>query len=423
MCLNEEEMLPFFLDYYTNYVGVDKIVFHDGGSVDNTHNIINSYPNTELILEHDDVTDSIRDLRIWNEEWKRYRNDYDWMIVCTTDEFLYHPDIKNKLIEYKQKGITIPLIEGFEMISLEFPKSDKGNFLPNQIKTGIKEPLFLNKKLIFSPKDVDINYLVGCHLCNPTGNVVYSEKEEFKLLHFKWLSHDFLVRDSMRKHNRLSDSMRNSGMGLHYKLFTEKTYDEYLDRYNRTVDVLKQDTNTNYLMNRLTDITFIKLDDGKIRIYLYLGEPLDSTVNIRNLDGNIIYSEKRVIDPDVEFWCIPNDKSYLNGFTVEITNNKDGYTYKSKIIRNNLDINYGINVYLYKTDSYVDKIFFRTSIDIDNVSVVIRNNGQIIYCEKNSFKRNINYWFNPDNKSYLDGFTIELINIENKTIFKKDVGK
>ena len=50
MVINEETMLPFFLDYYTNYVGVNKIIIYDGGSTDNTHNIIKEYPNVELIV-------------------------------------------------------------------------------------------------------------------------------------------------------------------------------------------------------------------------------------------------------------------------------------------------------------------------------------------------------------------------------------
>ena len=247
MCLNEEIMLPFFLDYYTNYVGVNKIVLYDGGSTDNTHKIIKEYSNTELILEHDEVTDSQRDLRIWNDEWKKYRNDYDWMIVCTPDEFLYHPNIKEKLLQYKNEGITLPLVEGFNMISLEHPKFASGNYLPYIIKRGIKDPIFMNKNIIFNPKELDINYRIGCHACDPTGNVVYS-KEEFNLLHFQKLSYEFLIRDSKRKGERLSQWMIDNNAGYHYKTNSQMSIEDYTNDYNKTKHVLLSlilDNNTN----------------------------------------------------------------------------------------------------------------------------------------------------------------------------------
>ena len=254
MCLNEEIILPFFLDYYTNYVGVDKIVFYDGGSTDNSHKIINSYPNTELILEHDEVTDSKRDLRIWNEEWKKDRNDYDWMIVCTTDEFLYHPNIRKKLLEYKNKGITIPHVEGFDMISITHPNFEKGKYLHTKIKRGIKDPIFMNKNIIFNPKELDINYRIGCHACNPVGNVIFDNIEEFKLLHFKRLSYEFLLEDSRKKDRRRSQWMIDNNAGYHYKTNSEMSFDEYKKSYDETRIVLSSieiDNNTNLVDEEL----------------------------------------------------------------------------------------------------------------------------------------------------------------------------
>lgn len=316
MVINEEEFLPFFLDYYTNYVGVNKIVIYDGGSTDRSHEIINSYSNTVIVYENDDKTDSFRDLRIWNEEWKKERNDFDWMIVCTPDEFLYHPEIRTKLWELKQKGITVPMVEGFDMISMEHPSYDRGNYLPKQIKRGIKDPSFLNKNIVFSSKDVDINYHVGCHGCNPTGNVVYSDTFEFKLLHYKWISHNFLLRDAKKKFERLSNKMLETGAGFHYKTFKETTIDEYITRYNQSQTVV-----TEQLSKELK--TWFENDEVH---FLANADFNQVDVLIRSTHNDVCYKGSFDIKSNINYWIKPNDKSYLMGCYIILTKeNKEIY--------------------------------------------------------------------------------------------------
>jgi len=238
MVLDEEVILPFTLDYYINYVGVNKFVIYDGGSKDRSKEIASQYPQVEIVHQKDDVTDSFRDLKIWNHEWKRDRQDFDWMIVCTPDEFLYHPDLRNKLLQYKREGITIPLIEGFNMISIKQPEFKKGDYLPYQIKKGVKDPVFYNKNIIFNPRTIDINYRVGCHACNPSGNVLFSKKEELKLLHFQKLSYENFTSESARKDARRSQKMIETGAGEHYTTNKNLSFEEYQKIYDSADYVL-----------------------------------------------------------------------------------------------------------------------------------------------------------------------------------------
>lgn len=238
MCYNEIEILPFWLDYYVNFIKVDKIIFYDGGSIDGSKELIKSCPIAEIIEQYHDKTDTRWGIDVQNNGWKKYKNDFDWMIVCDVDEFLYHPNLKEKLEEYKEQNITIPLIEGFDMISENFPTYQKGKYIPEQINKGIKDSTFLNKKIIFNPKEVEINYHMGCHGCEPTGKVKFSDNYDFKMLHYRWLSHEYLTNLTKKKFERLCNWNIENNMGIHYKTQSMITLDEYSSKYKSSIVVV-----------------------------------------------------------------------------------------------------------------------------------------------------------------------------------------
>lgn len=237
-CYNEEDILPFYLDYYTNFIGVDKIVLYDGGSTDNTPNIIKNYNNVEFIVNRADKMDE-RDLTgIRNNGWKKYKDLYDWIIVCDMDEFIYHPNLKNKLNEYRENGITIPLVAGFDMISENFPQFEKGVYITEIIKNGVKDPEYLNKKAIFNGKKVNINYKFGTHDCEPIGDVFFSNKEEIKLLQYKWLSYDYVIKKSYKSSKRLSDWNIEKGAGKHYETISKSLKKDFHKRLVSSTNVV-----------------------------------------------------------------------------------------------------------------------------------------------------------------------------------------
>jgi len=293
LCYNESGILPFWIDYYSNFIGVNKIIIIDGGSTDNTINVIKDFPNVEFIVRESEKLDDRELTRIRNEEWKKYRNDYDWIIVCDVDEFLYHPDIKNKLLEYKKNNITIPLVEGFDMISMDFPLFEKGNYLPDIIKVGIKDEVYLNKKIMFDPV-VDINYRIGCHDCNPVGNVKFSEKEDFKLLHYKWLSYDYLTGKSKLASERLSDWNLEVGAGSHYEKFSKISMDDYINRYNISVNILEDTKKLKYDMKDIKDCS-IEIDNK-------IEEPIDDLEKLKILKLNELEN----------FMKIENNLTFIN---------------------------------------------------------------------------------------------------------------
>ena len=235
-CFNEAAILPFFLDYYSNFVGVEKFFIFDGGSSDGSLDILHQY-NVEIISEKHEQLNDLTLMNFRNNYYKNYRNDCDWTIVCDLDEFLWHPNLKQRLRLMSAEGVTIPRIEGYSMISLDLPDYEKGLYLPNQVRKGIPDPHSCNKNIIFKPQ-LDINYAIGCHQCEPTGNVVFSTEYEFKNLHYQNLSFLHTIRKSESQYNRLSDWNRNVKAGVHYDYLRRQKLTKYLDKWNLAKEVI-----------------------------------------------------------------------------------------------------------------------------------------------------------------------------------------
>ena len=228
-CFNEGRLLPFFLDYYTNYVGVSRFFLFDGGSTDNTSEVIKDYP-VEMFVHKTDKVDDRQLMHFRNEGYKAWRTECDWFIVCDIDEFLYHPDIHNLLNSYKEQKITLPLVEGFEVLSKRFPVFKPRDFLPNYLRTDTPNPAYYNKHLIFDPV-LDINYMLGCHQARPTGPVKLSERAELKNLHHKVLSLEYFHSKANMMRDRLSDWNKEIGAGFHYADHAKKSEAEFLNYF------------------------------------------------------------------------------------------------------------------------------------------------------------------------------------------------
>lgn len=232
VCWNEEKILTFVLDYYSKFC--DKMVVMDNESDDKSISIINSFSNVELrsYSSNGEFRDDIN-LEIKNNIWKESRGKADWVIVCDTDELLYHPDLTKKLDELKDKGISIIKPQGFNMMAESFPQKSL-----LEITTGIKDSKHMSKCIIFNPNMIEeINFRTGCHKCFPTGQVKYYRKDDVKLLHYKYLDLDFLIErfDILRK--RLSKYNLENNFGKHYLAEKESIRKTYFTNLANSTDI------------------------------------------------------------------------------------------------------------------------------------------------------------------------------------------
>ena len=211
---NEEKILPFTLDYYSNIC--EKIFIYDNMSTDSSDEIYKKYPKVEVVKwSSGDEIHELNYTKIKSEEYKnRSRNQgVDWVIVCDCDEILYHENLLEKLEEYKKEGIDVPLIDGHDMVSEEFPSYD-GDLITNKIKIGSKTYEPMCKNIIFNP-DLDVQYGIGGHSLQAI-NAKYSKERELKLLHYKFLGKDYVKKIYISRAKRLSQFNKQNKFGEHY---------------------------------------------------------------------------------------------------------------------------------------------------------------------------------------------------------------
>ena len=196
---DEEAMLPFFL---ANYSYARKIILYDDDSTDRTLKIARADPKVEIRdanLGYCYDEEAFRQLK--NSCWKE--SDADWVVVCDIDEFLHHPNFWGQLLAYREMGITLPKVQGFEMVA-EDGLPSLGRNITDVIVRGVPSQLY-SKQAIFNPRKLrEINYVHGAHACVPVGDVVVGG--DLKLLHYNMLGGDYIVDRWARRRARVSPS-------------------------------------------------------------------------------------------------------------------------------------------------------------------------------------------------------------------------
>lgn len=201
---NESRLMPHFLQHYSTIA--DKIIIIEGDENYDYEYLSYTY-NHEIDIIKSKKLDDLELTNLRNNYWKKYKNDFDYIIVVDIDEFL---DItKNTIQTFKDENITLPLIDGYQMISYNFPVDF------SEVKLGFLDHTHLNKQIIFSSKLEEINYGVGCHICFPIGEINYSLSPH-NLLHFKYIGFQSFKQKSLKAHNRLSDINKINNFGYHY---------------------------------------------------------------------------------------------------------------------------------------------------------------------------------------------------------------
>lgn len=213
---NEENQLPFLIEFYRLRFPNCEIIVYDNMSTDNTVNIAKT--NNCKIISYD-TNNQISDrkyLEIKNNCWKT--STTDWVLVCDVDELL---DINsNDLIYENAKGSSIIKSEGYNMVNME------GDTDLYSIKYGARH-IESDKSYLFNKSYIkEINYQPGCHVCNPVGKICYSEKS-YKAYHYNFINEKLTLEKHKIYAGRLSQDNLKHGWGSHYLLSEDAVLKAY----------------------------------------------------------------------------------------------------------------------------------------------------------------------------------------------------
>lgn len=234
LCWNEIRMLPYFFRHYDAFV--DQYTILDNGSDDGSIEYLSRRPNVRLgrfEVRGDSFVMDAR--RIYDQFWKDSRGKADWVIVCNIDEHFHRPDMRAYLGACASRGITAIPSLGYNMVTDRFPAPDER--LCDTIWGGARF-LSTDKLGIFNPDRIrETNFRTGRHSSHAEGDVVYPDRIEVLLMHFKYLGIDYVLARHAELGARLKKADVSKKLGYHYFWDRETVENKFKDLQTRLVDV------------------------------------------------------------------------------------------------------------------------------------------------------------------------------------------
>jgi glycosyltransferase involved in cell wall biosynthesis len=209
---NESHIIEYFIKWYRDRFKDCKIVVYDNESTDNTKEIAESLGCEVITYSTNNKLSDSKYLEIKNNVWKQAKTD--WVIVCDVDEFLEvnESHLNTNQTLYKAKGFNMFNLDNLEDIT--------------QVQYGL-EAIQYDKTILFNKRYIkEINYGAGCHTCNPSGDIIYTDINP-PLYHMKFLNVDLLVEKYKSYASRLSDENLRMKWGYHYQQAEQDIRDSF----------------------------------------------------------------------------------------------------------------------------------------------------------------------------------------------------
>jgi hypothetical protein len=159
----------------------------------------------------------------------------NWVFSVDMDEFVHHPDMRGHLEACRAAGVTICIPQGYQMVGQCLPKPDSP--ITQQIRRG-RRAHKMSKPVVFNPDAIEeMNFRPGAHRASPAGKVVTDVSGSLKLLHYHWLSLEWVMHKHTLGKQRLSEMNKQNGWGREYMDSSEEMTRQYEVLMERSFDV------------------------------------------------------------------------------------------------------------------------------------------------------------------------------------------
>ena len=129
---------------------------------------------------------------------------------------------------------------GFDMIGDDVP-TDYTKQIYEIIKTGQFNSMYSKVALFRRKNIIESNFTFGSHFSSFKGKkqlMTHQSKGELKLLHYKCLSYEYVVKKHNNYSERRSDFSKEHGLGYHYDFGRDKILEEFNKLKSNSTQVL-----------------------------------------------------------------------------------------------------------------------------------------------------------------------------------------
>lgn len=220
LAYNEADLIRYWVKHYRTFC--ERVtVFVDGGTDDDTAGQAFLWGARVRFRDGGGLNDEAL-VAFAREHYPEARGRAQWVVWVDADEFVHHPAMFAHLDSLRAKGVTRPRVQGYQMVA-EAPPSGTGHIY-DEIRRGIPAPEY-SKVCLFDP-ELDVAWQPGKHHATVTGNDVGDAGEApVKLLHYRYLGHDWLVRRNARNFARMDEAQKGRRHGA-------ETYPGYAGIYS-----------------------------------------------------------------------------------------------------------------------------------------------------------------------------------------------
>lgn len=200
LVFDEEILIPYWVRHHMTFC--DKvIVYVDTETTDQTRELAHAEGAEVRDYQGTGSMDDIGFITFAQQTYPEARGHADWVIWADADEIVYHRRMHQRLAELKMIGVNYPSVAGYTMFG-DHPPTGPGQIY-SQIRSGIESPAYA-KRCIFDPA-LEVQWTTGKHAASVTSPISTDGGDDpIKLLHYRWLGHDWFKARNARNYSRLN---------------------------------------------------------------------------------------------------------------------------------------------------------------------------------------------------------------------------
>ena len=210
MMKNEIKMLPYFLRHYEQFA--ERIYVWDDHSTDGTYEMLKAHPRVKLLdVAFSGIDDDYARMNFFPRYIHYSRGFADWVMQVDVDEFVYHPQLLQRLKLFKEEDFDLVMPVGYLMVHDKFPTTTGQIY--DEMCFGLRDKL-MDKPVIFRP-ELEVIFGGGRHrtdvlrrsfIYHPNTEVRKRWKSEIKYLHFRYFGLEDYVERIKRNCQRMAES-------------------------------------------------------------------------------------------------------------------------------------------------------------------------------------------------------------------------